>query len=222
MNLCKHRLVALTVLLLLPILFFGQSPTANDPDLARPAQQQEAMDLLSAICGKDAQSKPGKKGTIYGCRVCPKFTSEAGQGANEAFPALQLYHVLPGSFTRSGAIEAAVEVTGCEAHVNNFGGTVLLEKIGPTWRFKRYTPGEVGLNRIYKLKDGRALALYQGGYTGQGETTIWLGTYDFALLGERAWHKLIALDDSTMNACMKPTVTSSSIESIKVEDVDHA
>jgi hypothetical protein len=79
MNLRKHRLVALTVLLLLPTLLHGQSPTANDPDLARPPQQQEAMDILNAICGKNAQSKPGKKGTIYGCRVCPKFTSEAGQ-----------------------------------------------------------------------------------------------------------------------------------------------
>jgi hypothetical protein len=217
----RKQFVALLTLLLLPILLCGQSPAVNDPDLARPPLQQEAMDLLSAICGKNAQSKPGKKGTIYGCRVCPKFTSEAGQGASDAFPALQLYHVLPGSFTRSGAIEAAVEVTGCEAHVNNFGGSVLLEKVGPNWKFKRYVPGEVGLSRIYKLQDGRALALYQGGWTGQGETVGWLGTYDFAVSGERAWHKLITVEDSTANACMQPTITASSIESFKVDDIDH-
>lgn len=221
MSLRKKHFVVLLILLLLPILLFGQSPSANNPDLARQPQQQEAMDMLSAICGKNALSKPGKKETIYGCRVCPKFTSEAGQGSNDAFPALQLYHVLLGSFTHSGATEAAVEVTGCEAHVNNFGGTVLLEKLGTSWEFKRYVPGEVGLNRIYKLKDGRTLALYQGGWTGQGEITVWLGTYDFAIPGERAWHKLISMNDSTMNACTQPTVRSSSIESIRLEDVDH-
>jgi hypothetical protein len=215
-------LLALFAFLLLATLLHGQSPsTVNDPDLARPAQSQESMDILSAICGKDAQSKPGKKGPIYGCRVCPKFTSEAGQGTNDSFPALQIYHVLPGSFTRPGAVETVVEVNGCEAHVNNFGGTVLLEKVGPRWKFKRYVPGEIGLNRAYKLKQGRTLALYQGGWTGQGETVVWLGTYDFASPVAHAWQKLITLHDSTANACSATTVTSSGIDSLKLEDLDH-
>ena len=179
------------------------------------------MAILQAICPNQIRSEILKKGMAYGCGGCPSFTGFAGQPASKGkSPDFELYKVLEGSFTKPGASEMLAESSGCEAHVANFGGTLLLEKAGEKWRRARYNSGVVGIVRAFQRKDGRDIVLDQGGYTGQGESTGWLSTLVFSTKSDPVEHTLMRVQDTSENACQADRVSIGYIENLEFPDLN--
>lgn len=183
--------------------------------------QAEATAILQAVCPSEIRTEALKNGTAYGCGGCPSFTGFAGQPAtNSKEPDFELRQVLEGSLTRAGADEVLAEFFGCEAHVANFGGTLLLEKIGEKWRRIRYSPGVIGIMRTYARQDGRDIVLLQAGYTGQGTTTVWISTADFSVKPDPAEHVLLRVEDTSGNACELERVSLGYFEKLEYPDLN--
>jgi hypothetical protein len=82
-----------------------------------------ASDPISSACGSPC--------------VCPDFTpAAAGAGATATL-------VGRGSFLNAKADEALVELEGCEGHVDDYGGTVIVRQEAEGWRRVAYVPGLV-------------------------------------------------------------------------------
>jgi hypothetical protein len=183
--------------------------------------QAEATAILQAVCPSEIRTEVLKNGTAYGCGGCPSFTGFAGQPPTKIKgPDFELRQVLEGSFTRAGAGEVLAEFFGCEAHVANFGGTLLLEKDGEKWRRVHYAPGVIGMKRTYARQDGRDIVLLQAGYTGQGITTGWISTADFSVKPDPAEHVLMRVEDTSGNACQLESVSLGYFEKLEYPDLD--
>jgi hypothetical protein len=207
--------IAAALLLIFPGLTRAGAAEAHLPG------EKEATAILQAICPNQIRSEVLKKGAAYGCGGCPSFTGFAGQPPTKGKePDFELRKVLEGSFTKPGATELLVESFGCEAHVANFGGTLLLEKVGEKWRRVRYASGVVGIVRSYARKDGRDIVLDQGGYTGQGISTGWLSTYVFSAKSDPAEHTLMRVEDSSENACQSDRVSIGYFEKLEFSDLN--
>jgi hypothetical protein len=184
-------------------------------------EEKEALSILETVCPKQIRTEPLKAGKAYGCGGCPAFTGFGGQPPSKGTePDFELRKVLKGSFTRPGASELLAEFSGCEAHVNNLGGTLLLEKAGTGWRRVRYMAGLVGIVRGYARKDGLEIVLDQGGYTGQGISTGSLSTYDFSAKPEPAEHRLLVVEDTSLNFCELDRVTVDYISKLDFPDLN--
>ena len=72
----------------------------------------ETHALLEAACPE----KSYVKGKETGCSVCP-------EGQKEGWSLTAVYH---GHFVSAAGDNALLATEGCEAHVNDFGGTILL------------------------------------------------------------------------------------------------
>jgi hypothetical protein len=185
-------------------------------------EEKEALSILETVCPKQVRTEPLKAGKAYGCGGCPAFTGFAGEPPSKgAEPDFELRKVLEGSFTRPGASELLAEFFGCEPHVNNFGGTLLLEKAGTGWRRVRYLAGLVGIVRGCARKDGREILLDQGGYTGQGTSTGWVSTYDFFRKPDPAEHRLLVVEDTSLNFCELDRVTVDYISKLEFPDLNN-
>jgi hypothetical protein len=99
--------------------------SSTSPAAAYSAQAPStplASDPIAAACGSSC--------------ACPDFTPAAGTPAS---PSL----VARGSFLVAGADEALVQLSGCEGHSNDYGGTVIVRKGAEGWRRVAYAPGLV-------------------------------------------------------------------------------
>ncbi len=189
---------------------------------AHPPDAQEATTVLEVICPDNLQTSKLKHGLAYGCRRCPDFTGFQGEKAGPGEgPAFELRAVMRGAFAQAGANELAAEFFGCEPHVNNFGGTLLLRQSGTVWKRVGYEPGAIGMVRGFKLRDGRELVLERGGYTGQGETTEWVSTHDFSAQGESAEHTLLSLQDTSLLFCERENVEIGDIAKLEFPDLNN-
>jgi hypothetical protein len=115
----------------------------------------------------------------------------------------QLRHIHYGSFTKAGLVEATATLYGCEAHAGNYGGTVLLRKVGSAWQRVRYDGGvNPDACEPYRRKDGRDILVcaWEDGH--QGHEHTYLFSYDFAEADEKdRWSEIAVMDDSSFAAC---------------------
>lgn len=188
---------------------------------ARLPTRVEATAILQAICPGQIRAETLKNGTACGCGACPSFTGFAGQApANSKEPDFELRQVLEGSFTRRGADELVAEFFGCEAHVANFGGTLLMEKAGEKWRRVHYSPGVIGMMRSYARQDGRDLVLLQAGYTGQGTTTAWISSALFSPKADPVERVLMRVEDTSGNGCESEQISIGYFDNIEFPDLN--
>ena len=92
------------------------------------------LTMLKAVCNEGSL---GMENGVPVCRVCPAFTSQAG----EDNATLRINNVIEGAFTRPNAVEALLDLEGCEPHSNLYGGAVVLEREAKGWKRGLYQPG---------------------------------------------------------------------------------
>jgi hypothetical protein len=119
--------------------------------------------LLDAIC----QSR-GMAGEKMQCQSGCLAESTVGKtGSREAWTIGPVYY---GHFESAASDDAVVDADGCEPHVSNFGGTILLTRIpGAGWVVKWYQ-GALRTGRCHKvaLPNGRDMLVCLGSYAGTG------------------------------------------------------
>jgi hypothetical protein len=131
---------------------------------ATPSSQKvgpaTARELLGGVCTTGVASGA--------CTPCPAFTStgQAGYGQEGLTPTSVIY----GKFSDPKRTDALLDVSGCEPHAGNYGGSLLLRWRGLTsWKQTRYVAGyRTGHCLKYPAPDGRELLLCQGDYYGMG------------------------------------------------------
>ncbi|MBD2414210.1 hypothetical protein FACHB389_21395 [Nostoc calcicola FACHB-389] len=126
--------------------------------------QKDAVALAQSVCG--ASNVNQEKGKLS-CKVCPSFTGSGSGGT--------LTSVVYGSFTKADTREALVDLSDCEPHAHNWGGTVLLRRTNNGWSRVRYESG-FRSNICLKVlnRTGRHSLVCQGFYMGQGYLAEWL------------------------------------------------
>lgn len=122
---------------------------------SRKITPRVARELLAPVCVSGAATGA--------CTPCPAFTDGGGDGLT---PTAVSY----GHFTDPKFTDALVDLDGCEPHVNNFGGSLLLRWQGLTsWKRLRYVQGfRTGQCSKVPAVGGRDLLLCQGNYAGMG------------------------------------------------------
>ncbi|WP_424949783.1 hypothetical protein [Deinococcus sp.] len=191
------------VLLLILSLCSGLALAASHSSQAPTAKQ--ARELLASVCRSGA--------TTGTCKTCPDFVGEAGFEGT-----MTLEAVTYGRFLNNTDTYALLDLSGCEAHANNFGGSVLLQWRGLTrWDFVKYLPGlRSGDCQKYPAAGGRETLLCEGGYMGMGivDTSLFqvdLARYPAGTSDKPDYGTLFILEDSTA-ACLS-TATVQSLES---------
>ena len=157
---------------------------------------REVRELMASVCSSGV-----KTGT---CAPCPAFIEG---GAGDGF---SLETVVYGKFTNAKKTDALLDFSGCEAHVHNFGGSVLLRWQGLTkWKFVTYVPGYLTDQCLkFPARDGRDLLLCQADYFGMGTAISSLLLEDF-LAKQTDTQQLFSTYDTT-NACQ----TTGSIQTL--------
>ncbi|WP_427157922.1 hypothetical protein ACQFX9_19925 [Aliinostoc sp. HNIBRCY26] len=132
--------------------------------------QKDAVAFAKSICGVGNFTQ--KKGAIV-CNTCPSFTGYRDTTGT-------LTSVVYGSFTKAGTREALVDLSDCEPHAGNWGGTVLLRHTNNGWSRVRYESG-FRSNMCLKItnRTGRNSVICQGAYTGMGYLITWLDKLEF-------------------------------------------
>ncbi|WP_425147849.1 hypothetical protein [Deinococcus sp.] len=162
---------------------------------------KQARELLATVCRGGAATGA--------CTTCPDFVGEGGLEGTMTPEA-----VTYGKFLNNKDTYALLDLSGCEAHVNNFGGSVLLRWRGLTrWDFVKYLPGlrsgdclkYPALN--YPAPGGRETLLCEGGYAGMGivDTSLFpvdLARYPAGTSDQPDYGTLFILEDSTQ-ACLR-------------------
>ncbi|MGD1070340.1 MAG: hypothetical protein ABSB15_09380 [Bryobacteraceae bacterium] len=132
----------LCLFLALAFICFAQwEPEKWIPSDAARLSPSATETLLVSIC-------PGHSGES-GCDVCPKDT-DGGAGKWE------IKAVFSGHFVSPSSEDALVSGSGCASHGDDFGGSFLLTKQGPSWHKVRYIAGLIAFD-CHKLtgSDGR-------------------------------------------------------------------
>jgi hypothetical protein len=184
----KPLLALLALFGLLGLLLAGAPAVAGEPPredrFERPAMANRVFGsdtkppdatagerLLAAICGAENVTGPAKK---RHCGTVPDYP-------NGPCSDLDLTAATSGSFSRPGVREVFVSYDGCEAHVNNFGGGILLRREGSGWRRVLFLPAERGDACLrFRRTDGRDALVCLNLYVGQGEedAALTLLTFD--------------------------------------------
>jgi hypothetical protein len=188
----------------------GAAAPAND---AREPTARQAQELLSAVCKN--QIGIGNGGAF--CKPCPKFVSAAsGAGLDESFV---LNTVLFGKFFNSRQTHALLDFRGCEAHANNFGGTVILRWEGLTnWSFVRYEPGNRTDDCLkYRARDGYDLLVCRGYYAHMGFEIEGFGVLNYARKAGDA--NLVTLT-SNGGQCMNPKFNRFEVQGVERRDLN--
>ena len=184
---------------LLTFLVLYSSLALFTPALAASHSSQtptlkQAKELMAGVCSSGVSTG--------GCNPCPDFVES---GWDEA---MTLEAVTYGKFLNGKDTYALLDLSGCEAHVNNFGGSVLLRWRGLTrWDFVKYIPGLRSSGCLkYPAQGGREILLCQGGYAGMGivDTSLFrvdLKSYPGGSSDQPDYGNLFILEDSTA-ACL--------------------
>ena len=170
------------------LVFFAGTACATDfASEAKPLKGVEAKPFEAAACGSK------------GCKTCPD--GSAGP--------MEMRAVLYGNFVNGKSEDALITTGGCEAHVNNFGGAVLLTKVNGGWKKNWYEPGLIA-DRCWKARagSGREIPYCLGGYTGQGEDDEILYTVDVNQPAEKRQKNVFGVADTTMTCGAELTAAS--------------
>jgi hypothetical protein len=138
-----------------------------------------ARELMPVLCqaGGSRFVEQTQKKTFLSCNPCPSFTGFAGDGDS-----LSLTNVIFAKPLIKTETLAIMDVSGCESHSTNWGGTVLLRWLGLTkWQFVRYDAGR-RTNDCLKFsgRDGLDRLVCQNGWSGQGLNTQGVTLENFA------------------------------------------
>ena len=157
---------ALIAVLLGSLALAQEAKPARD---SRAPTAKEAAELLAVVCPGASQGNA--------CKPCPAFTSFKGED-----DALTLSAVTYGRFSDAKATDAILNLSGCEPHVNNFGGSVRLRWQGLTnWKFLEYSPGDRANDCLkFPLRDGREALVCSSYYANMGVEIEGLGMTDYA------------------------------------------
>ncbi|GAA4022633.1 hypothetical protein GCM10022631_41430 [Deinococcus rubellus] len=164
------RMGAQTVLLALAVLTAQAAPAGAGSQKTQKITPRVARELLAPVCSSGAATGA--------CTPCPAFTSFHDNTGEGLTPTAVSY----GHFTGSRLTDALVDMDGCEPHVNNFGGSLLLRWQGLTsWKLLRYVQGiRTGQCLKVPAAGGRDLLLCQGNYGGMGTVVENLVLLDLA------------------------------------------
>jgi len=183
---------------------------AKDPVPAANRVNTRDEPLFEALCGKGNDA--WVNGT-HGCVRCPAYTT-GGAGAEApkplgaaekpelyAWPVLQV----SGSFTRSRARQQMVVLaaTNCEPHASNFGGSVLLDRTGPSASLIEYDRGFTPTTcKAHAVEGGRNAVLCETAYSQSGIVEQSLVFRDFTEpWDETVDHALFTLESDEVNVC---------------------
>jgi hypothetical protein len=129
-----------------------------------------ARELMPVLCqaGDSRFVEKTEKNAFLRCNPCPSFTGFAGDGDS-----LSLTNVIFAKVLRKTETLAIMDVSGCESHSTNWGGTVLLRWLGLTkWQFVRYDSGRRTNDCLkFSARDGLDRLVCQNGWSGQGLRT---------------------------------------------------
>ena len=173
----------------LPALAVSPKHSTQKPTL------KQARELMNSVCQGGAQTGV--------CSVCPSFVEDSGFDDK-----MTLEGVTYGKFLNGKDTYALLDLSGCEPHANNFGGSVLLRWRGLTrWDLVKYFPGLRSFDcQRYPATGGRELLLCRGDYGGMGVVDTSLFSLDFARFAAGATEPdastLFTLEDSR-EACIK-------------------
>jgi hypothetical protein len=134
-----------------------ERPRAREPVpfVCERGERPKTTSPLDAVC-------PG--GARGSCKTCPSYTGFAESGSMSG--TLEL--LAKGNFTGQGP-ELLVKLVGCEAHAQNWGGTVLVRQEQAGWAAIWYQPGFVPQECLLRAaSDGHQLlaCLENYGYNG--------------------------------------------------------
>lgn len=222
------------LMLVLTSVSVGQNP---QPSGKTPPDQ--TLQILHAVCPDDIKSSPS------GCNRCPPITNVGTSLINERNGVSDLMTVIYGSFTRPSAEEAVASFNaGCEAHVNEWAHSVLLEKTTTGWSVISHYPGlrieqpklpvnvsdpgepKYGCEK-YALKDKRDILVCTGGRISHGFISSYLYTYDFAVPHAPhlvpPWSQFLAGAEDNAGACEPgiDTVSTGWIGDVEFQDLNN-
>ena len=150
------------------------------PKLAGPLKTDAAKKELGRIvpyCAP-AVAIDGKVERV-GCACCPPFVQCPPKATSELVEQSEVFPLrgkLDGTFSGTGEDELALTFAGCEAHVDNWGGTLLVEKNDP--KKSTYRTG-VNPDECKKLHDpkrniDRLLCQRRDGHQGISHTFVFV------------------------------------------------
>jgi hypothetical protein len=208
-------------LLLMPFST-GMMLAGTFPTDSHPPTLEAARDLLHAVCPADSVAVTDRHGVNAGCKSCPAIVSDSSgtmNGDSDTI-AFSLQGVIYGSFTRAGVQQSVASFSGCEPHVNNFGGSILLEKSPAGWKAESYEPGFISDECLkYQLRGGRDLLLCHEGYVGQGVGVNSLYRFDYTLPEKQQTNTFFSTTD-TVDACFVKNRVMGSIEYVRLRDLN--
>jgi hypothetical protein len=207
------------------------------------AEDRAKLDLASQICPAAIRKnhEPGVPGQALrvGCRACPPFDKAPPDGKLPFVEAddrtvFELLQIFPGSFSKAGKQQAAVVIQGCEPSADpskqpgvptfDPGGTLLVEKEGPTWRALEYRSGFRPSHCMAFPRNGERSLLVcrlQGRRDNGAYAAI--VSYDFAE-PSGAMKTLVAMDSNEFSTCVgrgnKGNVVVGKIQQFSAEDID--
>ncbi len=140
--------------------------------------EKTARELLPVVCKAGQSVFIGSQGqkSVGSCNPCPSFTSWKGE--KEPFDVQSVIFAKPNKKNETLAI---MDFFGCEPHVNNFGGTVILRWLGNTnWQFVQFNAGQ-RTNECLKFatQEGTDKLVCKSFYGGQGITSEGLAVESF-------------------------------------------
>ena len=168
---------------------------ASSPDALRlldavpadlPAPVAEHVAFLSDICSvalhHDSQVALG---VVAGCRTCPPFegpdAAPDGKIAVDGDAFFPLEVLVSGHFSSAGADQRLAVFSGCEPHSENWGGTVLAERIAGHFKVLSYASGiHPQACEAYRRVDGRDIAVCEFADAHQSLATDSLSSLDFS------------------------------------------
>lgn len=163
--------------------------------------------LMQSIC-KDRGEDGSRK-----C-LCSKL-DDSYKDSSEMFSFEEFFY---GSFTDSNAEEMLVITSGCEAHANNWGGSMLLRKTGTAWKKIFYRAGHPGKCKKIHSMNNQSELLCHDEYMNQGYGSDRLVHYRITEDGFEVLNILYhgESDEGALDSTQKNT----QIKNWKLDDID--
>jgi hypothetical protein len=194
-----------TTLLTVPMINFPIFAQKKDSVLP---SQKETLSLMQSICGEGNVTV--ENGNVS-CQTCPSYM---GSGSGGSFTS-----VVYGSFTKPGIREALVDLSGCQPHSDNYGGSVLLRQNNNGWFRVRYERG-FRSNNCLKLKtnSGRNFVVCKGNYDNYGLGYEWIELVKFNI--DKITHTSILNVDSRWGSSCRPPYYEVEIKNFTLRDIN--
>ena len=171
----------------------GQAPPIKFNTAGAGAQPADVEAAVRLICPA-AKMTRAKDGRVSGCSVCPRATDFHGDSGSS----WDMYAETPGHFTGAKSDNLVLGGTGCDPHVNNFGGSFVFAVNAGKVRLMRYDQGLITEQCLkFAYADGRDGLVCRGGWFGQGVGDVYVFVTSFDAMGKSTQKTLITSSDTT-------------------------